>query len=135
MTVWVKLNTDLHVHHQIHLGGEGETAVLVSELKEGLPLIGWLDGEKEQVVDVNVWSNIERGILKIEFKGEGVSEIEGGIVGWDMQRGPPLYGDVKVYTKSNGSVVYSVAMVMEDFTIIMLKSKGRIIVKTCMIHQ
>ena len=124
MTVWIKFNTD-GVYHHIELGGEEETAALVSELREGLPLIGWIDGERKQTVDVMIQSNNERGSLTMEFKGEGAEKIEGGLIAVGVKRGIPDFGDVKVFTKSDGSVSYSVAMVMEDFTVIMLKPKGK----------
>jgi hypothetical protein len=115
------------VHHKIELGGEEEAAVLVSEVREGLPLIGQIDGERERPVDVMLWSDNERGTLMMEFKGEGAEKIEGGggAVATAIRRGPPVFGDVKVFTKSDGSMSYSVAMVMEDFTVIMLKPKGK----------
>ena len=124
-TILIKFNT-AGVHHQIELGGEEETAVLVSELREGLPLIGWIDGERKWAMDVMLWSDSERNSLVMEFKGEEVEKIEGGgIVATAMRRGPPVFGDVKIFTKSDGSMSYSVAMVMEDFTVIMLKPKGK----------
>ena len=125
MTVWIKFNA-VGVHHKIELGGEEETAVLISELREGLPLIGWIDGNRKQAVDVVLESDNDRGSLTMEFKGEGVEKIEGGLVAVGMKRGPPIYGDVKVFTKSDGSMSYSIATVMEDFTVIMLKQKGKI---------
>ena len=103
--------------------------MLVSEVTEGLPLMGQIDGERKRAVDVMLWSDNERGSLTMEFKGEGVENIEGGggVVATAIRRGPPVIGDVKVFTKSDGSTSYSVAMVMEDFTVIMLKPKGRTI--------
>ena len=125
-TILIKFDS-VGVHHKIKLGGEEEAAVLVSEVREGLPLIGQIDGERKRAVDVMLWSDNERGSLTMEFKGEGVEEIEGGggVVATAIRRGPPVFGDVKVFTKSDGSVSYSVAMVMEDLTVIMLKPKGR----------
>ena len=100
---------------------------MVSEVREGLPLIGQIDGERKQAVDVMLWSDNERGSLTMEFEGEGTENIEGGggVVATAIRRGPPVIGDVKVFTKSDGSTSYSVAMVMEDFTVILLKPKGR----------
>ena len=125
-TIFIKFNT-AGVHHQIELGGEEEAAVLVSELREGLPLIGRIDGERERTEDVMLWSDNERSSLVVDFKGEGMEEIEGGggVVATAMRRGPPVFGDVKIFTKSDGSTSYSVAMVMEDLTVIMLKPKGK----------
>ena len=125
MTILIKFNT-AGVHHQIELGGEEEAAVLVLELREGLPLVGWIDGERKRAVDVMLWSDTERNSLMMEFKGEEVEKIEGGgVVATAMRRGPPVFGDAKIFTKSDGSTSYSVAMVMEDFTVIMLKPKGK----------
>ena len=125
-TIFIKFNT-AGLHHQIELGGEEEAAVLVTELREGLPLIGRIDGERERTVDVMLWSDNERSSLMMDFKGEGMEEIEGGggVVATAMRRGPPVFGDVKIFTKSDGSTSYSVAMVMEDLTVIMLKPKGK----------
>ena len=126
MTIWIRFNTG--VHHRIELRGEEETAVLVSEMKAGLPLIGWMDGERKRAVDVVLWSDNEKSSLMMKMEGEGVEKIEGKVVAREMNRGPPVFGDVKVYTKSDGSVGYSIAMVMEDFTVNVLKPKGRILI-------
>ena len=120
--VWLKLGRGYY--HLISLSGPEETAILVAELKDGLPLIGWLDGDIERPMDVVLKEDNERGSLIIEISGKGTEKVEGS-VDMETNRGLPLYGDVKLFTKSDGSVGYSVAVVMEDFTTIMLKSKGK----------
>lgn len=123
--VWIKL--DSHLYHLIRLIGEEETAVLGAELREGLPLIGQLDGDRDRPVDMKVWRDNDRGSLRLEITAKGAEKVE-GVVDMEMNRGPPVYGDVKLFTKSDGSLGYSITMVMEDFTVVMLKSKGSVII-------
>ena len=122
LTVWIKLSPSSY--HLIRLSGEVEPAVLVSELEAGLPLIGWLDGDRTRPMDLVVRKDTEGASLRIEITGEGAEKVE-AVVDMEMDRGPPVYGDVKLYTKSDSTVGFSIAMVMEDFTVIMLKPKGK----------
>ena len=120
--VWVKLEGGAY-HHLVELRGEEETAVLAKKLWEGLPLIGWLDGDRTQPMDVMLWRDNERGSLYVEISGEGREKLK-KVVDMETNRGVPLYADVKLYTKSDGSVSYSVTMVMEDYTVLTLTPKG-----------
>lgn len=120
--VWIKVGP--YSYHLIRLSGEEETAALVSELELGLPLIGWLDGDRTRPMDVVLQRDGERGSLLVEISEEGAEKVK-AFADMETYRGSPIYGDVKLYTKSDGSVGYSVAMVMEDYTMIMLKPKGR----------
>ena len=121
-TIWIKLGPNSY--HLIRLSGEEETAALVRDLELGVPLIGWLDGDKTRPTDVVVQRGGEMGSLLVEVSGEGAENMK-VVAHMETNRGSPIYGDVKLYTKSDGSIGYSVAMVMEDYTMIMLKPKGR----------
>lgn len=121
-TVWIKLGPN--AYHLIRISGEEETAALVRDLEVGLPLIGWLDGDRARPMDVVLQRDEQRGSLLVEISGERAEKVK-AVADMEMNRGSPIYGDVKLYTKSDGSVGCSVAMVMEDDTMIMLKPKGR----------